>query len=519
MKKLPIGIQTFRTLIEDGYLYVDKTEDIHNLLTQGGKYNFISRPRRFGKSLLISVLKELFSGNKELFDGLWIYDKMEWKSYPVIHLDFLGLKYGNPEELMQTLEYMLDQNAHSYDIQLKENGYDKRFKELIQELAAKSKGNGIVILVDEYDKPIINLIDNPSIAKENRDVLRTFYETIKGEDAHLEFVFITGVSKFSKVSIFSGLNNLDDITLDERFPTLLGYTQEELEGNFEKYIDIMAKKLDISRDELLKYIREWYNGYSWDGRNFLYNPLSILQLFSKNAFDNYWFATGTPTFLTKLIKEKRKNIGDFEMLKVGSYIFESFDIESIEVASLLFQTGYLTVKEKKVTHFPRADFWLSYPNREVRESFIRHLLKEYSGQEFTEGARVLDLLVQTVEAGQLKQFFEAMKSLFAAIPYNIFIADREAYYQTVVYLVLSLLGMNVDTEVQTNVGRIDAVIRTEKRIYVMEFKTTTSDDALAQIKEKKYYEKYMNSGLPITLVGIGFESDNRNLSDYMFEDL
>lgn len=518
MKKLPIGIQSFRTLIDEGYLYVDKTEDIHSLLTQGGKYNFISRPRRFGKSLLISILKELFSGNKDLFGGLWIHDKIEWKKYPVIHLDFLGLKYGDPEELVESLEYMLDQNAHSYGIRLKGKGYDKRFKELIRELVAKSMGGGIVILVDEYDKPIINQIDNPAIAKKNRNILRTFYESIKGADEYLEFVFITGVSKFSKVSIFSGLNNLDDITLDERFPTLLGYTQDELEGNFKEYIDIMAKKLGIGRSDLMDYIREWYNGYSWDGKNFLYNPLSILLLFSKNAFDNYWFATGTPTFLTRLIKEKRKNIGDYEMLKVGSYIFESFDVDNIEVASLLFQAGYLTIKEKKVTNFPRADYWLSYPNREVRESFIRHLLKEFSGQDFTEGARVLDLLVQTVEAGQLEQFFEAMRSLFAAIPYNILIGDREAYYQTVVYLVLSLLGMNVDAKVQTNAGRIDAVIHTEKRIYVMEFKTTTADDALVQIKEKKYYEKYMNAGLPITLVGIGFDIENRNLSDYRFED-
>jgi hypothetical protein len=505
MKKLPLGVQTFGEFIDEDYLYVDKTQDIFNLFAEGGKYYFLSRPRRFGKTLLISTLKEIFSGNKELFKGLWISDKIEWKKYPVIHLDFLGLKYGTPEELTETLDYMIDENARFYEIQLEENGYDKRFIELIRKLSEKDK---VVVLVDEYDKPIINHIENQDIAKKNRNILRTFYEVIKGADEYLKFVFITGVSKFSKVSIFSGLNNLEDITVDDTFAGMLGYTHQELLHYFK----------DRIKEHRVEDIKHWYNGYSWDGKNFVYNPFSVLTFFKKNQFGNYWFASGTPLFLVKLLKEKQKDIREYEEIIVGDYVFESYDIDNLETTSLLFQTGYLTIKDKTVTG-TEIDYTLTYPNKEVRDSFIRHLFGAYTGKELVEGDSLLRKLTSALKKGRFEDFFDIIKSLFASISYNIFIKEKEAYYHSIMYMIFRLMGVSVQTEVQTAAGRIAAVIETDEHIMIMEFKMGTAEQALQQIKEKKYYEKYQTSSKGLKLIGIGFNMEQRNINDYQIEEI
>ena len=519
MKRLPIGFQTFSKMIQGNYLYVDKTKEIYNLFANGSQYYFLSRPRRFGKSLLITTLAEIFLGNKELFKDLWIYDKIEWDQYPVIHLDFSNVEYDNAEILKKSLSHTLDKIAANYKVTLSPQlNYKSKFIDLIEALAKKGR---VVVLVDEYDKPIIDFIekDKRDIAIENRDILRNFYSVIKGSDKYIKFVFITGVSKFSKVSVFSGLNNLNDITIDNQFTTLLGYTHHELLHYFSDRIKTLADSLEMSVETITEKIRAWYNGYSWDGKNFVYNPFSILLLLQKNVFDNYWFSTGTPSFLTHLIKEKNQDIADYENLKVGSYIFESFDIERIEVASLLFQTGYLTIKKTKMEHFPVMDFWLGYPNVEVRQSFLRHLLTEYTGKDFTENAKIVAQLTETIETARLTQFFDIIRSLFASIPYNIFIGDRESYYHTVIYLVLRLMGVRIQSEVQTHTGRIDAVIETANHIYIMEFKLGTPEDALKQVKEKKYYEKYLTSKKSITLAGIGFDKELRNITDYKIETL
>ncbi len=372
MKKLPVGIQTFRDIINDDYLYVDKTKDIHRLLTSGSKYFFLARPRRFGKSLLISTLRELFSGKRELFEGLWIYDKIQWHEYPVIHLDFLGKKYGSEQELLETLEFMLSRNAERYGIQLKEKGYDKRFNELIRELA---KIDRVVILVDEYDKPIINHIEQEDVAFGNRNILRIFYESIKEADEFLKFVMVTGVSKFSKVSIFSGLNNLDDITIDDRFITLLGYTHDE----FLHYFSPWLQEMDVDLED----IKKWYNGYSWDGKNFLYNPLSVLQFFNKRKFGNYWFSTGTPTFLLKAIRNHNIDIKRMENYQTNKLVFDSFDIDRINVFAILLQTGYLTIKEAREISPTQVIYRLSYPNEEVKESFL-FIMSEINNPKISE---------------------------------------------------------------------------------------------------------------------------------------
>lgn len=521
MKNLPIGIQNFAELIEGGYLYIDKTEEIYKLMERGGKYYFISRPRRFGKSLMISTLKEIFSGNKQLFKGLWIYDKIDWQSFPVIHIDFLKINGKTPEILEKSLVKRIRKIAGQLGVKLGPEGdYKDLFGELIEELAEKSSQK-VVILIDEYDKPIIDHLDaaDRTIAKENRTILKNFYSIIKGMDEYLKFVMLTGVSKFSKVSIFSDLNNLNDITINERFTTLMGCTQQDLEHYFSDRIVVLAEIRDADKKTTLAKIRTWYNGYSWDGENFLYNPFSLLLLFDNNNFDNYWFSTGTPTFLTKLIKNRNIEITDFENLEAGGYIFDISDIDSIEVVSLLFQTGYLTIKNVETSAAEESGnrYILNYPNLEVKQSFLRHLLKTFTGKDMVTGAKTLDALTNSLRENDLSRFFEAIRSMFSAIPYNIFPGDRESYYHTVIYLVLSLVGLSVQAEIQTNTGRIDAVLETGENIYVMEFKLGSPEEALAQIKGKKYYEPYLGKGKGITFVGAGFSKEERNISGYKIE--
>jgi hypothetical protein len=516
MKNLPLGVQTFRDFSEKNYIYVDKTKQIHDLFAQGGRYYFLSRPRRFGKSLLISTLAELFSGNKEPFKGLWIYDKIEWTQYPVIHIDFSKIDYETPGKLKKSIKKFLENTAKSYGITLdEERSYKESFVECIEKLSAKGR---VVILIDEYDKPIIEYVEaeETDMAKKMRRVLKSFYGVIKASDAFLHFAFITGVSKFSRVSVFSDLNNLTDITLMEEFSTLLGYTEAELEHYFSGYMKQMTEKRGISESYLSETLRKWYNGYSWDGENFVYNPYSILNLFHKNKFKNYWFATGTPTFLTRLIKSREIDLMELENLPVNSYIFESYDIENLEIPALLFQTGYLTVKKITVKG-EKETYHLSYPNQEVRDSFLTHLFDEYTQKKMTFSTRVLEQINESLEADDMDRFVQELKTLFASIPQPIFIDGREAYYHSVIYLVLRLNGAEVRAEDPTNMGRIDAVVETGKKIYIMEFKMGSEQKALDQIKEKKYYEKYLGKGKEVVLMGVGFDPGERNIGNYLLE--
>lgn len=370
LKKLPIGVSSLQGMIDEGYLYVDKTREIHKLFAQGGKYYFLSRPRRFGKSLLISTLKEIFSGNRELFKGLWIEDQIEWKKYPVIHIDFTRIAYQTPELLQKELSVMLHQRANEADIQLsKDRTPVGQFEELISNLA---KENQVVILIDEYDKPILDYLHLPEQAIANREILKAFYTVIKALDEHIRFAFLTGVSKFSKVSVFSGLNNLRDITLSEEYSTLLGYTQDELELYFAGWIKAALKKLNMSKKELLGQIRDWYNGYSWNGKDSVYNPFSILNFFQESQFQNFWFSTGTPGFLIQAIKDQKEDIQGIESYEADALVFDSFEIGHLHPISLLFQSGYLTIKE--IRHqYGMVSYLLSYPNREVKDSFLKYI--------------------------------------------------------------------------------------------------------------------------------------------------
>lgn len=383
MKNLPIGIQTFSDLIEGNYLYIDKTEFIHRLLSSGVKYYFLSRPRRFGKSLLVSTLREIFSGNKPLFKGLWIENKIDWTPHPIIQIDFLGLNYATKEELIDTLDFLIDKNAEAHGLTLKEKTYDKRFRELVTTLA---KGGKVVVLVDEYDKPIIDFIDKPATASCNRDILKSFYSNLKGLDEYIRFVFITGVSKFSKVSVFSDLNNLLDITVDEEYSTMLGYTQQELSRYFDDRLEQFAKEGNTKRPEWERDIKKWYNGYSWDGKNYVYNPYSVLNFFRKKQFGNYWFESGTPSLIVKLIKQFNIEVEKLENYRAGEAVFSSFEIDRLHVVSLLFQTGYLAIKKVEQADKRKRIYTLSYPNIEVKEAFLEYLLGDLTPKNVTSAA-------------------------------------------------------------------------------------------------------------------------------------
>ena len=343
MKAYPLGIQTFSEIIERNLLYIDKTKEIYRLLQ--GKYYFYARPRRFGKSLMLSTIKAIYEGKKELFKGLWIENKWDFSNvHPVIHVGFSSIghsKIGLEKAIKQTLKRL----AGEQDIEFESEDYVTQFGELIRKTAAKASGK-IVLLIDEYDKPIIDYLGKEiAQAEENRSILKSFYSVIKDSDPYIEFLMITGISKFSKISIFSELNNLTDITFHRRYVKLTGITQEELETNFDEEIEELAEENEITNEELLAKIKQWYNGYSWNGKTFLYNPYSILSYFDFGEFRNFWFETGTPTFLLQLMEQQK--MVKVENLEVGEVTFSSYSIKYLQLIPILFQTGYLTIKKKK----------------------------------------------------------------------------------------------------------------------------------------------------------------------------
>lgn len=511
MRKLPIGIQEFRKLQEDDYIYVDKTRIIYNLLTVS-HYNFLSRPRRFGKSLLINTLKELFLGNRELFKGLWIYDKLpDWEPYPVIKISFSNIGHKSLG-LEAAIENRLDSIAKEYNITLTEKVYPLKFDELIRKMAGDRR---TVILIDEYDKPIIDYMEDIAMAQKNRDILKNLYSVIKDADSYIRFFMVTGVTKFSQVSIFSDLNNLFDITLDDRYSTLLGWTEEEVQSYFPEYIAQVQDKFREIYDDVMPVIREWYNGFSWDGVNRLYNPVSMMNLFSKRDFRNYWFTTGTPTFLMKQIKKEHYTAFDIEDSYVTTDVLDKYEIGDISLISLLFQTGYLTIINYDSR---RGRIQLDYPNREVEEAFSTHILTELTEGKLDKTTGLLFEMADTLEQKDLETFIFQLNTLFSGISYSLVI-QQEKYFHSLFYLVMKLVGYQIDTEVLTIKGRIDAVVQTQSDVFIIEFKINQpSEKAIAQIREKQYPQKYSSSQIPVTLVGINFDTKNNFIDDYRVEE-
>ncbi len=512
-KKLPIGIQTFAKIREDDYYYVDKTAFALSLI-EGGTHYFLSRPRRFGKSLLIDTLAELFAGNEPLFRGLHCHDRWDWSvKYPVIRISFAEGILDSAASLKERIDFVLAYNAQHLGLEpLPPGAVHNRFSTLI-EAAAQRFGRRVVILIDEYDKPILDNLTRPERAREMRDGLRDLYSVIKGQDAHIRFAMLTGVSKFSKVSLFSGLNNLKDITVDARYSSLCGYTDEDVDRVF-------APELPgLDREQ----IRAWYNGYNWTGEA-VYNPFDLLLLFDNREFRPYWFETGTPTFLVDMLTERRIRLPDLERLEAPESLLSAFEIGDISTEALMFQTGYLTIAGvRRIGAF--AQYRLRFPNLEVRASLNGAMLQRLRPNPAEYGAhstRLYDLLLANDFAG-MEQLFTAF---FASIPHDWFrnnpIAQYEGYYASVFYAYFASLGLDIVPEEASNAGRLDMAVRFNGQVYLFEFKVVELEPeggALAQLKARGYADRYRDRNEPIHLVGVEFSREQRRVVGFAVERL
>jgi hypothetical protein len=506
MKNITSSVYSFEKLRQEGYLYVDKTEYIWNLINPAGEAYFLSRPRRFGKSLTVSTLKAIFEGKRELFQGLAIDDKpYDWKPYPVIHLDWNGWAVDSVEDLRQSMKDMLGSVARQYDLQLTGKNPQMQFRELIENLAQKEK---VILLIDEYDKPILNNLSKPW-SKEILETLKGFYSVVKACEYLERFVFITGVSKFCHVSLFSDLNNLTDITMDARYATMFGYTQEELEANFGDRIADFSGDTDI---EVYKNeIKNWYNGYRFHkNAKTVYNPVSLAYFFENGGeFNNYRFSTGTPSFLMELTKQKEFNFEAALKEAVPQVAFSAFEIDNIDPLTLLLQTGYITIKSTE-ERFGQTWYFLDFPNREVAGAFSTYILNSYTGKTQTASVQFTAEIATALLNKDLKKLRKVMEVFFAEIPYTSH-KKQESTFQTIFFSIFRLLGLYVEAESATNDGRIDAVVLTNEAIFIFEFKLDNDPTALEQIKEKEYGKKYLLDKRDIYIIGVNFDSEKGNL--------
>ena len=506
-RKLPIGIQTFREIREEGHYYVDKTMYARRL-AEGGKHYFLSRPRRFGKSLFVDTLKELFEGAEPLFRGLEVHGHWDWSArHPVIRLDFSVGDFNDPDWLREDVATQLDLMEEDAGIGSGSSAPPARFRHLIAALH-KRAGQRVAVLVDEYDKPILDALGRPEVARANRDFLRGLYSAVKFSDAHIRFTFLTGVSKFSKVSLFSGLNNLRDITLDPRYSAICGYTDADLDAVF-------APELPgLDRDE----IRRWYNGYNWLGAEKVYNPFDILLLFDLRKFRAHWFETGTPTFLIETLLRRGVASPDLDGLSATDDLLSAFDVDEMSAEALLFQTGYLTIRGVEERR-GRTRYRLGYPNHEVREHLNGRLLNALlprPSRRLADDAPLHDLLAENDFAG-LEALFRAV---FASIPHqwHTEIAAYEGYYASVFYSCFAAQGFDIVAEDSGSRGRADMTVRFGGQVYLFEFKTGEPEGrALAQLRERDYAEKYRHRGEPIHLIGVEFSREDRNIAGFAVE--
>ncbi len=510
MKKLPVGIQTFSEMITEGYAYVDKTEIAYNLVNKG-KYFFLSRPRRFGKSLFLDTLKEIFEGNKKLFKELYIYDKWDWEvKYPVLRVNFSeGLIGDTFDNLKDTIRWLLNDAEKDLGIKCESIDPVKCFKELIQKANGKYNKK-VVVLIDEYDKPILDNITDREKARKIRDAMKNFYSVIKSNDAYIQFVFITGVSKFSKMNLFSGLNNIEDITLDKNYATICGYTHNDLLTVFSEHL----QGADMEK------VKKWYNGYYYLGDK-VYNPFDILLFIKKDfSFRNYWWETGNPSFLIDLLKTQNYYIPELENFTTNEEILNTFDVDKIELVALLWQTGYLTITEKIEDIFG-IEYKLGIPNKEISIS-LNNLFINYLTTQQTEKLKYQKSLLEMLRNADLDGFRDALYSMFASISYTNFtnskLYEYEGYYASVVYAYLASIGLDIIPEDITNIGRMDLSVKLEDKIFIFEFKLSekATGNALKQIKEKRYWEKYQNYK-DIYLIGIEFSREQRNIIGYEWD--
>ena len=517
MKDLTSSVYSFESLIQGGFLYVDKTEYIWRLIRPAKEMYFLSRPRRFGKSLTISTLKAVFEGKKELFKGLALYDKpYDWKVHPIIHLDMNGRDFSTLEKMEERFRQMLREQAAVNGVTLKAGASDTMFHELIKTL--HDKGGDVVLLLDEYDKPILS-----NISKENRseflEALKVFYSVIKEKSGMLRLAFITGVSKFCHVSLFSDLNNLTDITMNAKYATMLGYTQSEFEFYFADRIEQTAKLLNMPKEQLLPEIKAWYDGYRFEETaESVYNPVSLASFFGNGGkFNNYWFSTGTPSFLLELVKKTRFDFDNALTKPVSAMAFNAFEIDKIDPLTLLLQTGYLTIKSM-VKKYNMPWYWLDFPNREVSFSFNTSLVNAYTRKSDNSVVNFCEQLADAMDSGDVKQLRKTMEVFFAGIPYDVH-HKNESNFQNIFFALFRLLGYYIKAESQTNDGRIDAVAETEKFVFIFEFKLDKDDTALSQIKDKKYFKQYELSQKKIFLNGVAFDTETGQIADWQTEEV
>ncbi|AZO94319.1 ATP-binding protein [Halocella sp. SP3-1] len=524
MKRIAISLAEFEQIIEKNYIYVDKTRYLYEIVSKD-KYYFLSRPRRFGKTLFIDTLKTFYEGKRELFKDLYVYDQeWDWEEYPIIRLDYNEIENKTTDIMKMEIEEILQKYAESYGVTLGAARISTKFSELVKKLSQKYN-KGVVILIDEYDKPIISNLGKDlgdeqkrrlQIAKENQEFLKILYDNLKPLEPYLQLVFITGVSKFSKVSIFSTLNNLIELDMHPRFSAMLGYTEEELRDNFKEHFEAFADKMDIRLGELYEKFKLMYNGFRFsDEAEKVYNPYSIAKALDYQKIDNYWFESGTPTFLVDLIKEQKFDVTGLDNLEVGRNKLKAYDITKLKLIPLLFQTGYLTIKDVE----DNIIYTLGYPNHEVEGGLTQNLLEEFTDDRVE--TPIIHRIKKSLLNRDYEQFMEYMKSLFASIA-NINIPksleEREHYYHSIFYMVGVLFSdnnLNVYSELLTSEGRIDMLVKTEENIFIIEFKCNQSaEKAVEQIKEKDYADKFKIEEKEVVLIGINFDTEKRNVSEF-----
>lgn len=514
-KIYPIGIQNFEKIRKDGYFYIDKTALIYQMV-KTGSYYFLSRPRRFGKSLLISTLEAYFLGKKELFEGL-VMEKLEkdWTIYPIFHIDLNTEKYDTQESLNSILNFTLEKWEQLYGTAPSETTFALRFRGLI-ERAYKQTGQRVAILIDEYDKPMLQAIGNEELQKEFRNTMKAFYSVLKTMDGCIQFAFLTGVTKFGKVSVFSDLNNLDDISMRNQYVDICGVSEKELHDNLEIELHELADVKGMEYDEICDKLRGYYDGYHFTHNSIgIYNPFSLLNTFKYKEFGSYWFETGTPTYLVELLKKHHYDLKRMAHEETSAAVLNSIDSTSDNPIPVIYQSGYLTIKGYD-NEF--GIYSLGFPNREVEEGFIKFLLPFYANTNAVESEFEIQKFVREIRIGDYDSFFRRLRSFFADTPYEL-IRDLELHYQNVLFIVFKLVGFYVKAEYHTSEGRVDLVLQTDKFVYVIEFKLDgTAEDALRQINEKHYTLPFEAGGnRRIFKIGVNFNAKMRNIEKWIVE--
>lgn len=512
-QKLPIGIQSFEDLRNKGFKYVDKTALVYKLVSEG-KYYFLSRPRRFGKSLLLNTLESYFLGKRKLFDGLAILSlEHDWTEYPVLHLDLNTQKYDSPEALTSLLNEEVTKWERIYGKDKSETAIGRRFQGIIRRAYEKT-GHQVVILVDEYDKPLLQAIGNTELQDAYRATLKGFYGALKSMDGCIRFAFLTGVTKFGKVSVFSDLNNLRDISMLPQYYDICGVTEEELRANFEVDVAELASNLGKSVDGTYAALRENYDGYHFckEARPGVYNPFSLLNALANSNIDQYWFETGTPTYLVELLKLHQYNLSGIEKEEVVNDVLNSVDIASTNPLPVIYQSGYLTI----MGYDPEFGLYrLGFPNKEVRQGFVRFLIPSYTNVDAVGSGFEISRFVRSLREGDIEGFMERLQSFLSACPYELE-PEQERHFQSVMYILTTLCGYHVEIESHTNKGRMDMTIKTKDYIYIFEFKFNKSaEEALRQIDEKGYAERFRGDGRSVVKVGVNYSTACRNIDKWI----